>query len=238
MPFTLTHPALVVFNKNKNFNLLALILGSMAPDFIYFILFNPSSNLGHTLNGFVFINLPLCFLLSYILTTIIKYPFISNLPFGLSKYYTYLLDDKNKSISLKNVIVFTYSSLIGMLTHVFWDSFTHKTGFFVKNIKFLTESFNILSFKIPIYKILQHGSTIIGFFIILAFLYSIKKISYKKFYCNKVKYHLIALIFLILTLILSYILFNNFGIGRFVVTIVNGLFLGYFISSLILIEKY
>lgn len=55
MPFTLTHPALVVFNKNKNFNLLGLILGSMAPDFIYFILFNPSSNLGHTLNGFIFL---------------------------------------------------------------------------------------------------------------------------------------------------------------------------------------
>lgn len=238
MPFTLTHPALVVFNKNNNLNLLGLILGSMAPDFIYFILFNPSSNLGHTLNGFIFFNLPLCFLLAYIITTIIKCPFISNLPFGLSKYYTYLLDDKNKSISLKNVIVFTYSSLIGMLTHVFWDSFTHKTGFFVKNIKFLTESFNILSFKIPIYKILQHGSTIIGFFIILAFLYSIKKISYNKFYCNKVKYHLIALIFLILTLILGYILFHNFGIGRFVVTTVNGLFIGYFISSLILIGKY
>lgn len=238
MPFTLTHPALVVFNKNKNFNLLALILGSMAPDFIYFILFNPSSNLGHTLNGFVFINLPLCFLLSYILTKIIKYPFISNLPFGLSKYYTYLLDDKNKSINLKSFIVFIYSCLIGMLTHVFWDAFTHKTGFFVTNIKFLTKSFNMLSYKLPIYKVLQHGSTIIGFFIILAFLHSMKKISYKKFYCNKVKYHLIALIVLMLTLILSYIFFNNFGIGRFVVTIINGLFIGYFISSLILIGKY
>ncbi len=37
MPFTLAHPAAVVFLKNKKFNFTALILGSMAPDFIYFL---------------------------------------------------------------------------------------------------------------------------------------------------------------------------------------------------------
>lgn len=72
MPFTLAHPAVVIFSKNKNFNLLGLILGSMAPDFIYFLLFNPSSNLGHTLLGFIILNLPICFLLNYLILKFIK----------------------------------------------------------------------------------------------------------------------------------------------------------------------
>ncbi|MVO76193.1 DUF4184 family protein, partial [Paeniclostridium sordellii] len=86
MPFTLAHPAAVIFTKNKYFNLMGLILGSMAPDFIYFILFNPISNLGHTFLGFLFLNLPLCYLLNYLINNFIKVPFILNLPFGLSRY--------------------------------------------------------------------------------------------------------------------------------------------------------
>lgn len=56
MPFTLAHPAAVVFFKNKKFNLTALILGSMAPDFIYFLNFRPYGNLGHQILGFFILN--------------------------------------------------------------------------------------------------------------------------------------------------------------------------------------
>ena len=66
MPFTLAHPAAVFFFKNKKFNLTALILGSMAPDFIYFLNFRPYGNLGHKILGFFILNLPLCILLAYI----------------------------------------------------------------------------------------------------------------------------------------------------------------------------
>lgn len=36
MPFTFAHPSVVIFSKSKKINLGGLILGSMAPDFIYF----------------------------------------------------------------------------------------------------------------------------------------------------------------------------------------------------------
>ncbi|MDU4473291.1 MAG: DUF4184 family protein, partial [Clostridium perfringens] len=80
MPFTLAHPAAVVFLKNKKFNLTALILGSMAPDFIYFLNFRPYGNLGHQILGFFILNLPLCILLAYIFHNFIKSPLISHLP--------------------------------------------------------------------------------------------------------------------------------------------------------------
>lgn len=232
MPFTLAHPAAVIFSKNKNFNLLGLILGSMAPDFIYFLLFNPSSNLGHTLLGFLILNLPICFLLNYLILNFIKNPFIINLPGKMCNYYTYLINYSFNFKSIKNIFVFTYSCIAGMLTHVLWDAFTHKTGYFVVNFNLLKNYINLFDYQVPIFKVLQHGSTLLGFIVILAYLYSIRMYSNKRINSNKFRYHLTAISIQILTILLSYLIFKNFGIGRFVVTFINGLFLGYLISSI------
>lgn len=233
MPFTLAHPAVVIFSKNKNFNLLGLILGSMAPDFIYFLLFNPISNLGHTLLGFVILNLPICFLLNYLILKFIKNPFIINLPSKICSYYTYLINYDFNFKSTKDIFVFTYSCIVGMLTHIIWDAFTHKTGYFVVNINLLKESIHILGYQVPFFKLLQHGSTLLGFFVILYYFYTIRRYSNKYIRSNKFQYHLTAISIQILIIILSYLIFKNFGIGRFVVTFINGLFLGYLTSSII-----
>lgn len=233
MPFTLAHPAVVIFSKNKNFNLLGLILGSMAPDFIYFLLFNPSSNLGHTILGFVIFNLPICFLLNYLILKFIKNPFIINLPSKICNYYTYLINYDFNFKSPKDIFVFTYSCIVGMLTHIIWDAFTHKTGYFVVNINLLKESIHILGYQVPFFKLLQHGSTLLGFFVILYYFYTIRRYSNKYIRSNKFQYHLTAISIQILIIILSYLIFKNFGIGRFVVTFINGLFLGYLTSSII-----
>lgn len=233
MPFTLAHPAVVIFSKNKNFNLLGLILGSMAPDFIYFLLFNPSSNLGHTILGFVILNLPICFLLNYLILKFIKNPFIINLPSKICNYYTYLIHYDFNFKSTKDIFVFTYSCIVGMLTHIIWDAFTHKTGYFVVNINLLKESIHILGYQVPFFKLLQHGSTLLGFFVILYYFYTIRRYSNKYIRSNKFQYHLTAISIQILIIILSYLIFKNFGIGRFVVTFINGLFLGYLPSSII-----
>lgn len=233
MPFTLAHPAVVIFSKNKNFNLLGLILGSMAPDFIYFLLFNPSSNLGHTLLGFIILNLPICFLLNYLILKFIKNPFIINLPYKICNYYIYLINYDFNFKSPKDIFVFTYSCIVGMLTHIIWDAFTHKTGYFVVNINLLKESIHILGYQVPFFKLLQHGSTLLGFFVILYYFYTIRRYSNKYIRSNKFQYHLIAISIQILIIILSYLIFKNFGIGRLVVTFINGLFLGYLTSSII-----
>ncbi|WP_075809246.1 DUF4184 family protein [Paraclostridium sordellii] len=237
MPFTLAHPAAVIFTKNKYFNLMGLILGSMAPDFIYFILFNPISNLGHTFLGFLFLNLPLCYLLNYLINNFIKVPFILNLPFRLSRYYIYLLNYKVNMKSTKNIIVFGYSCILGMITHVLWDSFTHPSGFFVLNINFLRTNISFLNFQIPLFKIIQHGSTLIGILLILIYLNKIKKVDNKHIISNKLKYHFTAISIQFVVIIFSYMFFNTFGIGRLVTTFVNGLFIGYLISSILYINK-
>jgi len=230
MPFTFAHPAVVVFNKNKYLNLSALILGSMAPDFIYFILFSPSSNVGHTLFGFILLNLPLCFVLNFLFHRYIKYSIILSLPNKIANKYTYLFENNNSISNLKDFIIFCYSALIGMFTHVFWDAFTHETGFFVSNIKLLREYVSLLGHDVAAYKILQHGSTVLGTLIILIYVYKIrnnKGFAIRLNISTKFKIYLTLILTEFFVLISSFYCFKPmFGIGRFVVTTINGLFLG------------
>ncbi|WP_017415270.1 DUF4184 family protein [Clostridium tunisiense] len=239
MPFTLSHPAAVIFSQNKLLNLGGLILGSMAPDFIYFILFSPSSNTGHTLWGFLFLNLPLCFLLNFLFYNYIQDILFLTLPGSMSKYYVYLKNRKNKINSIKSFVVFTYSCIIGMLTHVFWDGFTHSSGFFVNHITFLRNKIALFHYKVPIYKLLQHGSSVIGFFILFIFIFSIRDKNSSTINLSINKFNLWISILLIQGVILgasflfSIFFQGYFGIGRLVVTLINGLFLGYLITGIL-----
>lgn len=240
MPFTLAHPGAVVFMKSKYLNLNALVLGSMAPDFMYFILFSPNSPFGHTLLGAIILNIPLCFLLNFIYDKYLKEGFILNLPSIISKNYAFLIEKRHNVTGFRETVIFAYSSLLGMMTHVFWDAFTHEQGYFVMKLNFLMNSINVLGHQIYVYKIAQHGSTLLGFAIILTFLYKIRKesrhtnIPVK----NRILYHAKAICVAICVMGLSIIVFkDNFGIGRTVVTAINGLILGYVISSVIFMRK-
>lgn len=240
MPFTLAHPGAVVFIKNKHLNLNGLILGAMAPDFMYFLLFSPSSHFGHTLLGALILNMPLCFLLNYIYCKYVKEAFILNLPRKISRNYSFFIENHRNKTTLREAFIFAYSSILGMVTHAFWDAFTHDTGYFVTRLNFLTNSIDLLGHQIYIYKIAQHGSTLLGFTVILLFLYKMRKESP----CinipirNKQIYHAIAMCIGFFVMGLSLIIFkDNFGIGRLVVTTINGLFLGYIVSSVNFMRK-
>ena len=63
---------------------------------------------------------------------------------------------------VERFFVFCYSALFGMLTHVVWDAFTHKTGYFVMKIPLLQRELH----SIPVYKYM-HGSTCIGFLLLV-----------------------------------------------------------------------
>jgi hypothetical protein len=160
MPLTFAHPAAVLpFSKNSKYvNFLALVLGSMSPDFEYFLRGKPSGEIGHTFIGFVTFNLPVIAVVYLIYQTYIHRTVFNHLPFFLQDTYS---EKPDSSKSLKGV-VFLYSALFGMLTHVVWDSFTHINGFMVNKLAVLTYTFQVFDRDIPVYKFLQHGSTFVG----------------------------------------------------------------------------
>ena len=252
MSFTLAHPAAIIplCRKNRYFHKIGLILGSMAPDFEYFLHLKPYATIGHNCLGFLIINLPLCFVIYYLYINFIQYSFsllaIENVKLISQKTIAYsnfiktnnkiVFLDKKSSLKIKviNTIKFTLSALIGMFTHVFWDSFTHINGYFVKNIAML--NVKILN-RIPIYKVLQHGGTIIGFSIIVFILYKIGfRIKLKKLKLNPKK---IALsICIALLIFLGFLIKADMHIANLVIIFCNTLFImsviiGYFYRKII-----
>ncbi|WP_028545376.1 DUF4184 family protein [Paenibacillus taiwanensis] len=176
MPFTLAHPAAVVplYKRKHMFCFTALVLGSMAPDFEYFIYFEPHGLIGHSWLGFLYFNLPLVFICSYLYHRIVKRILIPHLPEPIPTWYRTHAVLSWEIHSLYSVIRFVYSALLGMTTHVLWDAFTHVQGYAVTRIPLLAASLEIGPWHVPLYKLAQHGSTLIGGICVIVWAYQIR----------------------------------------------------------------
>ncbi len=64
-------------------------------------------------------------------------------------------------MQLPHIITAAASLLVGVWTHILWDSFTHQNGWAVIRIAFLREPvFQVGSVDFPTYQLLQHLSTV------------------------------------------------------------------------------
>ncbi|KDR95114.1 protein of unknown function [Peptoclostridium litorale DSM 5388] len=237
MPFTFEHPAAVLplgLRRNRYVDFSAAVVGTMAPDFEYFIHFRPFQTVGHTILGQFYFNLPLIFMAAFIFHNLIKEAVISNLPSPYCERYAFLKYGRWKIDSLRSPIVFCYSALFGAFTHIFWDGFTHSTGFFVESIELLSNSKTMLGRSIPVYKLMQHGSTLMGFFLIAAYIILIQdkscnfnqseKSKDKLYYCGFTIILALTVDFVYFTLI------SSLSIGAFSI---NGVFIGIVISAIL-----
>jgi hypothetical protein len=163
MPLTTSHPAAVIPLKRLNLDLSAMVIGSMTPDMVYFIPgCLPLSDYSHTLAGILILGIPLGLAALSVFQYLIKYPLLSLLPADhqsrLSRVtgpYTFF--------PAKRFLLIAASVLIGELTHVIWDSFTHLDGWVVMRVDILKAHLTIpVLTGVPVYLVLQHGSTVVG----------------------------------------------------------------------------
>ncbi|AFU67729.1 hypothetical protein P700755_000724 [Psychroflexus torquis ATCC 700755] len=180
MPFTFSHPAIILpltYFPRKWFSLTGLVIGSLTPDFEYFLRMRIRSDYSHTIDGLFWFDLPLGLLLTFIFHNIVRNDLFDNLPtFLKSRFSVFKLFDWNRYFN-RNWLVVIISILIGAASHNFWDSFTHDHGYFVNIIPALTNSVDFFSKQVPILKILQHSSTLIGG---LAIAFAIYKLPTRK----------------------------------------------------------
>jgi len=173
MPLTFAHPAAVfsLYKKRPQwFDLTALIVGSMAPDFEYFMRFRALSVFGHTVAGFVYFNLPLALLAAYLWHFIVKQPLILSVPGRFGRWLAPLYFDRWRIRNVRDGITFAYSALIGMFTHILWDAFTHANGCFVSWIPLLHQSIDLFGIRVGVYAVAQQASTLLGLGIIAVLL--------------------------------------------------------------------
>ena len=240
MPFTFSHPAIVLpltYLPKRFYSLTGLIIGSLTPDFEYFIRMKVQSDYSHTLAGLLWFDLPLSFLLAIIYHNLMRDCLINNLPNVLkSRLSVYKTFDWNNALKNRFFIILI-SLLIGSASHLLWDSFTHRTGFIVQTFPSLISEINIGTIHIPIFKILQHLSSIIGG---LAIIIAFWKLPLNKFTTNNNNFKFWIITFCI-TVLIFLIRFSN-GIdyklfGNLIVTFISALILALFSTTLILRNK-
>ncbi len=178
MPFTFSHPAIVLSLSrfsNKWFSLTGLIIGSIIPDFEYFIRMKPYSEYSHTLGGIFWFDLPLALMVAFVFHNIVRNNLYDNLPECLRLRFSAFRHFGWNRYFLKNWIIVLISILIGIFSHLFWDSFTHQEAFFVQRISFLETTVHLYSIQVPVFKILQHLSTLVGAIIIVFVIWKMPK---------------------------------------------------------------
>jgi len=165
MPFTLSHPAIILpltYLPKRWYSLTGLVIGSVTPDFDYFIRMQIKSIYSHTLEGLFWFDLPLGVLLTFLFHNIVRDSLFQNLPNALKGRFISFTSFKWNEYFRKNWLVVIVSVFIGASSHLFWDGFTHLHGYFVELIPALSESVNLFGKAIPLPKVLQHSSTLIG----------------------------------------------------------------------------
>lgn len=135
MPFTFSHPAAVVplaYLPKKWVSVSALIIGSITPDFEYFIRMRHIKTISHTLYGVLWFDLPLGLILLFIFNVIVKDALIDHLPVFLNRRFSNFKSNVQEKRIRKNIIIILLSLLVGIFSHLIWDRVTHKTGEFVE----------------------------------------------------------------------------------------------------------
>lgn len=160
MPFTFAHPAAVLWCARwhrSGVPFTAFVIGSMSPDFEYFLRLRMLSFYSHSALGVLTFCVPVGLLVYALYQRVIAPALYRNLP-------CYLVDRLPEHTEYcgtvsRQLVLISLAISVGAATHILWDGFTHGNGPFVLRLPGLeTEILGL-----PLYKFPQHGSTLAGF---------------------------------------------------------------------------
>ena len=240
MPFTFAHPiaaAPIWLSSKRRLDLPSLLVGSIIPDIEYFLTLQPTRTIGHTLLGVLIQGLPCSIVLLLITRYVLMRPFLALLPRQLAQRFPTIRSYFPLQVKhLFNVVV---SVVMGAASHIVWDAFTHEGGWFVAHSKLLQAQLG----SVPIYKLLQYGSGVIG--LVALFLWLSRRLN-QEVPCNRIEtltprwrgltiicIALCALVFTWVAVDIHHIAGETFkeAFVRAVIGCISGLFLGLLLYS-------
>jgi len=167
MPFTLSHAAAALPFRRRRLVFSAVVVGTFAPDFEYLLRMTPGGGFGHTLAGAFLLSLPMALLVLWMFHGLVKRPLIRLFPdairlrlppgepFRFGGFWRFLL--------------IAVSALVGIATHILWDSFTHPYTWPTRHWPLLLDFAHVpLLGWLPYYMVLQLASSAVGILILCA----------------------------------------------------------------------
>jgi hypothetical protein len=165
MPFTLSHPAIVLplhkWFKN-HVSLTGLFVGSMVPDVEYCINTVTRSVVSHTVKGIWTFDIPVGILLSLCYHGFVKQIICFQMPSWIGKRLMPYAHLNWFGYLRKNSFIFLTSLTIGIILHLLWDSVSHSTGYWSARSTFLQQQI-FDSFTVT--RLIWHISTYAGIYV-------------------------------------------------------------------------
>jgi len=115
------------------------------------------------------LNLPLCILFAVVYMNILEDGLIQLLPSFLAKKWP-RFGRNVKTYAIAEWLNFVFWTMVGMLTHLGWDGFTHSSGVFVSYLPVLRTQVDIGTIQVPVFKLIQHVSTGVGLLVMFIYL--------------------------------------------------------------------
>ncbi len=132
----------------------ALVIGTMTPDFEYLVRMAPQGRTAHSLIGLFVFCLPVGVAVWAVCRHVVRPALLTLFPDGLKAALI------ARHSSLPSVVA---AILIGAASHSLWDSFTHFHGWGVRQVPALLTMVHVAGrVYLPLYRILQHTSTLVG----------------------------------------------------------------------------
>ena len=230
MPFTFSHPVIILpllkLSKNK-VSATALVAGSMAPDFEYFINFQMEQVHGHTTAGMFYYAFPMALLLCFAYHSLVRDALIHYSPrFIKNRWCHYIGYDWSKRWK-ENWKMIMISALIGVFSHLLLDSFTHPNRFMTNHLQFLNSTISMFGSEMKLYMVGQTWGSLFGLIAIMTVLVrEPEKRQFRSGFRTKIIFWLLALSVCILILMLR----NGQRPGDYVATSIAGGLIGLMVA--------
>jgi hypothetical protein len=149
----------------------ALLAGCFAPDFAYFFFLSGHGLYAHSLQGMFLVDLPLSLVALWLFYAFVEQPFTVLLPKG----FRARLKPRASSFTFwppARLALIVVSILVGLATHIFWDSFTHPFYWPYRHISFLRMAIHLpVEGNVHMYKVLQDCSSLLGLAVVVVWIW-------------------------------------------------------------------
>jgi hypothetical protein len=162
MPFTISHAAAVLPLRNVGkfrLPLAAMMIGSMSPDFAYFFpgVFDRVGS--HSIAGLFLFCWPVSLALWLLFVRVLEQPTIALLPESWRSRFP----SSNREFTLRVMAFTSAATVLGAVTHLIWDSFTHRGTVVVNAVPALhAVAFHVDGWRIRWFAVLQVLSSVVG----------------------------------------------------------------------------
>lgn len=140
MPFTFSHPAAVLpfsYLPKKYVSFTGLIVGSIIPDFEYFIHMKDVSYYSHTWAGVFWYDLPFGIIVCFLFHNLVRDSIIPQLPEFVAARCLHCFRFNWNNWFRKKWAVIILCIIVGTASHLIWDQLTHETTHTIEQTNYI-----------------------------------------------------------------------------------------------------